>query len=252
MMGRIQNKVAIVTGSGSGIGAATAKLFAAEGAKVVIADIRAEAAETTAAAIRALGGDAIAIPTDVSCGDQVKALVEKTVQHYGALHILHSNAGVLMPDTIESESEEAWHRTMAVNVNGNYYCCRYAIPALRAAGGGAIVITSSTSGFQGEQSLCAYNTSKGALMNLSRHLAVQHAKEGIRVNCICPGWVDTPFNDPVYEVTGFDESSLDTFVPLGRQGTPEDIASSVLFLVSDEAAYITGQMLVVDGGMTVI
>jgi meso-butanediol dehydrogenase / (S,S)-butanediol dehydrogenase / diacetyl reductase len=251
-MGRIPNKVAIVTGSGSGIGAATAKLFAAEGAKVVVADIRADAAETTAAAIRAAGGDAIAIPTDVSQGDQVKALVEKTVQHYGALHILHSNAGVLMPDTIESESEEAWHRTMAVNVNGSYYCCRYGIPAMRAVGGGAIVITSSTSGFQGEQSLCAYNTSKGALMNLSRHLAVQHAKEGIRVNCICPGWVDTPFNDPVYETTGFDESSLDTFVPLGRQGTPEDIASSVLFLVSDEASYITGQMLIVDGGMTVI
>jgi NAD(P)-dependent dehydrogenase (short-subunit alcohol dehydrogenase family) len=152
-MGRIQNKVAIVTGSGSGIGAATAKLFAQEGAKVVVADIRAEAAEATAAAIRAAGGDAIAIPTDVSCGDQVKALVEKTVQHYGALHILHSNAGVLMPDTIESESEEAWHRTMAVNVNGSYYCCRYSIPAMRAAGGGAIVITSSTSGFQGN-SLC--------------------------------------------------------------------------------------------------
>jgi meso-butanediol dehydrogenase / (S,S)-butanediol dehydrogenase / diacetyl reductase len=252
MMGRIENKVAIVTGSGSGIGAATAKLFAQEGAKVVVADIRAEAAEATAAGIRAAGGDAIAIPTDVSCGDQVKALMEKTVHHYGALHILHSNAGVLMPDTIESTTEDAWHRTMAVNVNGSYYCCRYGIPAMRASGGGAIVITSSTSGFQGEQSLCAYNTSKGALINLSRHLAVQHAKEGIRVNCICPGWVDTPFNDPVYETTGFDESSLDSFVPLGRQGTPEDIASSVLFLVSDEASYITGQMLIVDGGMTVI
>jgi meso-butanediol dehydrogenase / (S,S)-butanediol dehydrogenase / diacetyl reductase len=251
-MGRVQGKVAIVTGAASGIGAATARLLAQEGAKVVVADIRGEAAEATAAAIRDAGGDAIAHPTDVSQGKQVKALIEQTMAHYGALNILHSNAGVLIPDTIESPSEDAWHRTMAVNVNGSYYCCRYGIPAMRASGGGAIVITSSTSGFQGEQSLCAYNTSKGALMNLSRHLAVQHAPDKIRVNCVCPGWVDTPFNDPIYETTGFDEASLDVFVPLGRQGEPQDIAHSVLFLVSDESAYITGQMLIVDGGMTVI
>jgi meso-butanediol dehydrogenase / (S,S)-butanediol dehydrogenase / diacetyl reductase len=251
-MGRVQDKVAIVTGAASGIGAATARLLAQEGAKIVVSDIRAEAAETTAAAIRQAGGLAIAIPADVSQGEQVKALIEQTLARYGALHILHSNAGVLIPDTIESPSEDAWHKTMAVNINGSYYCCRYGIPAMRASGGGSIVITSSTSGFQGEKSLCAYNTSKGALLNLSRHLAVQHAPDKIRVNCVCPGWVDTPFNDPIYEATGFDETSLDDFVPLGRQGEPEDIAQSVLFLASDESAYITGQMLVLDGGMTVI
>jgi meso-butanediol dehydrogenase / (S,S)-butanediol dehydrogenase / diacetyl reductase len=251
-MGRIEGKVAIVTGAATGIGAATARQFAQAGAKVVLADIQGDVAAATAASIRTEGGDAIAIATDVSQGPQVKALVEQTVTHYGGLHILHSNAGVLIPDTIDAASEEAWHRTMAVNVNGNYYCCRYGIPAMRDAGGGAIVITASTSGFQGEPSLCAYNTSKGALINLMRHLAVQHAKQNIRVNCVCPGWVDTPFNDPLYEINAFDESSLDAFIPLGRQGTPEDIAKAVLFLASDDAAYITGQMITLDGGMTII
>ncbi len=248
-MGRIEGKVAIITGAASGIGAATARLFAREGAKVIIADIREQAAEETALKIREDGGDVIAIPTDVTDSAQVKALFEQTVSTYGKLDILHCNAGVLIPDTVEATSEESWDLTVSVNLKGTYLCCRYGIPELKKSGGGAVIITSSISGLLGEEMLASYNTTKGALINMTRHLAIEYAGDSIRVNCVCPGWIDTPFNDPIYEMTNLKEESLDESIPLGRQGTPEDIAYAVLFLASDEASYITGHALVVDGGI---
>jgi NAD(P)-dependent dehydrogenase (short-subunit alcohol dehydrogenase family) len=250
-MERLNGKVAVITGAASGIGAATARLFAQEGAKVVVADIRLDAAEATAASIRSAGGTAIALPVDVSNSAQVKALIDQTIATYGALHILYCNAGVLLPDTVEESTEDAWHKSLAVNMTGTYLCCRYGVPELKKAGGGAILITASVSGMRGEKGSAAYNATKGGLINLNRHLAVEYAVDRIRVNCICPGWIDTPFNDPIYEFSGLEKASIDKLIPLGRQGVPEEIATAALFLVSDDAAYITGQALVVDGGLTI-
>jgi NAD(P)-dependent dehydrogenase (short-subunit alcohol dehydrogenase family) len=250
-MERLNGKVAVITGAASGIGAATARLFAQEGAKVVVADIRLDAAEATAASIRAAGGVAIALPVDVSNSAQVKAMIDRVIETYGALHILYCNAGVLLPDTVEEPIEDAWHKSLAVNMTGTYLCCRYGVPELRKAGGGAILITASVSGMRGEKGSAAYNATKGGLINLNRHLAVEYAADRIRVNCICPGWIDTPFNDPIYAFSGLEKASIDKLIPLGRQGVPEEIATAALFLVSDDAAYITGQALVVDGGLTI-
>ena len=250
-MGRVDNKVALITGAASGIGEATARLFAHEGARVVIVDVREDAAKETAARIRAEGGEVTAIAADVSNATQVKAMVEKATATYGSLNILYCNAGVLLPDTVEDPTEDAWHKTLAVNLTGAYLCCRYGIPQIKQAGGGSVLITASVSGMRGERGSAAYNTTKGGLINLTKHLAVEYAGDRIRVNCICPGWIDTPFNDPIYESTGLDEASLDRLIPLGRQGVPKEIAYAALFLASDEASYITGHALVVDGGLVI-
>jgi NAD(P)-dependent dehydrogenase (short-subunit alcohol dehydrogenase family) len=250
-MGRLAGKVAVITGAASGIGAATARLFAQEGARVVVADIRETAAETMAAAIREAGGEAIALPVDVSSTEQVKALIAGAIAAYGALHILYCNAGVLLPDTVEDPSEDAWHKSLAVNLTGSYLCCRYGVPEIKKAGGGAVLITSSISGFRGEKGSAAYNATKGGLINLAKHLAVEYAADGIRVNAICPGWIDTPFNDPIYEAAGLEKAAIDRLIPMGRQGRPEEIASAALFLASDDASYITGHSLLVDGGLLI-
>ncbi|AFZ37661.1 3-oxoacyl-(acyl-carrier-protein) reductase [Stanieria cyanosphaera PCC 7437] len=249
-MKRLANKVAVITGAASGIGAATAKLFSYEGAKVVIADLRAKEAEQTAASIRDAGGDAIAIPTDISNAEQVQVLFEKTIDIYGYLNILHCNAGVLMIGSADTPSDEHWYKTLSVNLTGTYLCVKYGIPKLKQTQHSTIIITSSVSGLMGEPDLMAYDTVKGGLVNLTRQLAVEYAKDGIRVNSVCPGWIDTPFNDPIYELTPLDESSLGEIIPLARQGTPAEIAYAVLFLASEEASYITGHNLVVDGGLT--
>lgn len=249
-MGRVEGKVALITGAASGIGAATARLFAKEGASIVIADIRGAVAEATAAQIRADGGQAIAIETDVSNAAQVQAMVETTLNTYGKLNILHVNAGVLIAGSVHDMPQELWDKSVAINMTGAFLCTKYAVPALQNAGGGTIVITSSSSGLQGEKVAAAYNATKGGLINLTRHLAVDYAKDGIRVNALCPGWIDTPFNDPIYEGAGFTKESTYKAIPMGRQGTPEEAAYAVLFLASDESSYITGHMLLVDGGLT--
>lgn len=249
-MNRLQNKVALITGAASGIGAATARLFALEGAKVVIADIQTEKAAQVAQEICEAGGEAIAIPRDITDSKQVKSMFAKAVYTYGGLDILHCNAGVLIVGSADTDSEEHWHKTLMVNLTGTYLCAKYGIPQLKQAERPAMVITASISGLMGEPDLMAYDTTKGGLVNLTRQLAVEYAKDGIRVNSVCPGWIDTPFNDPVYELTPFEESSLDDVIPLARQGTPEEIAYAVLFLASDEASYVTGHNLVVDGGIT--
>lgn len=249
-MKRLDQKVAVVTGAASGIGAATARLFAHEGARVVIADIRGDVAEEVAASIRTEGGEAIASATDVTDSQQVQAMFQKTISAYGALHILHCNAGVLIPGSADSIPVEHWHKTLTVNLTGTYLCAKYGLPEIKRAGGGSVIVTASCSGMVGEKGLFAYNTSKGGLLNLTRQLAIDYAGDGIRVNSVSPGWIDTPFNDPIYEMTGVDEASLGDAIPLGRQGNPEEVAYAVLFLASDEASYITGHNLVIDGGVT--
>jgi meso-butanediol dehydrogenase / (S,S)-butanediol dehydrogenase / diacetyl reductase len=251
MVGRLHQKVAIITGAASGIGAATARRFAQEGARVVVADIRGDGAEVVAAEIRSTGAEAIAVTVDVSNSAQVKALMEQTIAAYGTLNILYCNAGVLIPDTVEEPTEDSWHKTLAVNMTGTYLCCRHGIPELKKAGGGVLLITASISGMRGEKGAAAYNATKGGLVNLTKHLAVEYAGDRIRVNCLCPGWIDTPFNDPLYEFAGLDKASLDKIIPMGRQGVPEEVASAALFLASDDASYITGHPLMVDGGLMI-
>jgi NAD(P)-dependent dehydrogenase (short-subunit alcohol dehydrogenase family) len=249
-MKRLENKVAVITGAASGIGAATARLFALSGAKVVIADIQQDLAAKTAADISQSGGEAISIPTDIADSQQVQNLFAKTIDLYGCLNILHCNAGVLKVGSADTSNEEHWHKTLSVNLTGTYLCAKYGIPQLKRSPNSAMIITASVSGLMGEPNLIAYDTTKGGLVNLTRQLAVEYAKDGIRVNSVCPGWIDTPFNDPIYELTPLDESSLGDIIPLARQGTPEEIAAAVLFLASDESSYITGHNLVVDGGLT--
>lgn len=249
-MGRLQGKIAIITGAASGIGAATARLFARQGARVVVADLRQSAAEATADEIRAEGNQALALGVDVSVAEQAQALVAKTVAEYGALHILHNNAGVLLPGSVHDLPEELWSRTLAVNLTGAFLCSKYAVPALRQSGGGCILMTASSAGLVAEKGIAAYCASKGGLVMLTRQMAIDYAREGIRVNCLCPGWIDTPFNDPVIESQAALAAAIDTWVPIGRQGTPEEVAYAALYLASDEASLVTGHTLVIDGGLT--
>lgn len=182
-----------------------------------------------AAQIRDNGGKAIAIETDVTDPAQVQAMVATTLSTYGALHILHSNAGVLVAGSVHDMSQALWEKSIAVNMTGSFLCVKHAIPALQRSGGGSIIITSSSSGLQGEKVSAAYNATKGGLINFTRQLAVDYAHDNIRVNALCPGWIDTPFNDPIYEGAGFTKESTYKAIPLGRQGTPEAAAYAVLF-----------------------
>lgn len=252
-MRRLEDRVAIITGGGGAIGRATARRLAAEGAAVVVGDRLAASAESVADGIRADGGRSIAILVDVTDEASVGALVDGTLEAYGRIDILHNNAGVLLPGSVTEVSVEAWSRTLAVNVTGAFLCSRAVLPAMISAGRGSIIHTSSVSGVVGEAGIAAYCASKGALVMLARQMAVDYARQGIRVNALCPGWIDTPFNDPAIERAGGKEALapfIDVFVPMGRQGTPEEVADAVAFLASDDSSYMTGAALVVDGGLT--
>jgi NAD(P)-dependent dehydrogenase (short-subunit alcohol dehydrogenase family) len=249
-MGRLNGKIALITGAASGIGAATVRLFAREGARVAVADVRGDAAEETAAGIRAEGGQAIAVQADVSDSRQVQAMVENTMSAFGSLHILHCNAGVLLPGAVHDLPESSWHKTITVNLTGAFLCCKYAVPHIIASGGGSILITASSAGLVAEKNIAAYCASKGGLVMLAKQMALDYARQGIRVNCLCPGWIDTPFNDPVIDSAESLAAAIDTWVPMGRQGTPEEVAYAALYLVSDEASLVTGHTMVIDGGLT--
>lgn len=250
-MTKLNQKVAIITGAASGIGASTAKLFAVNGAKVVIADIRKDAALDVANQIQSSGGDAYSIEVDVSNETQVKEMVQETVERFGALHILFNNAGIASAGSVESLSLVDWNRVLAVNLTGTFLCSKYSIPAIKNSGGGAIVTMSSSAGIAAEKNIAAYSASKGGIIMLSRQMALDYARDGIRINCVCPGWIDTPFNDPFIESPEIHQTTIDTLVPLGRQGVPDDVANAVLYLVSDDSRYVTGTVLTIDGGLTI-
>jgi dihydroanticapsin dehydrogenase len=252
-VGRLDGKIALITGGAGAIGRASAMRCAEEGARVVIADLDAAGPERTADELRALGADVHGVAVDVSSDPSVRAMVERVVADYGHIDILFASAGVLVAGSVTDTSLEDWNRTIAVNVTGTFLCARYVVPVMLAGGGGSIVLMSSTAGLVGEPSIAAYCASKGAVLMLGRQMALDYARQAIRVNVICPGWIDTPFNDPAIEASGGSEALapfIDAMVPLGRQGRPEEVADVVVFLASDESRLMVGSVVVVDGGLT--
>jgi NAD(P)-dependent dehydrogenase (short-subunit alcohol dehydrogenase family) len=242
------NRVAVITGAASGIGLATAQVFAEQGARVVVADLRPEAAEQAAAAIRASGGQATGVGCDASSNDDVSRAIERAVEMYGRLDIVVGNAAAeIAPGAIESVAESEWDRSFAVNVKGAFLLARAAVPHFRKNSGGSMLFTASLGAKQGTQGLATYGATKAAIVNLVKSLALDYAADNIRVNAVCPGAIGTPgLLD-----RGLPVDALAMMIPMGRLGRAEEIARAFLFLASDDASFITGQALDVDGGMGV-
>jgi NAD(P)-dependent dehydrogenase (short-subunit alcohol dehydrogenase family) len=250
MSARLDGKVTIVTGAGSGIGKATAIRFAEEGARVTCVDIDGESVAATA---NEIGSAAFAVTADVSDPAQVRAYTDDTVARWGGLHVAFNNAGVNLPGVFHEASDEVIDRTLDVNVKGTMYGCRYAIPHMLRGGGGSLINTTSVNGIVAEPFLAIYAASKGAIVMLSKGIALDYVKQGIRCNALAPGWVDTPVNYAHAELLGGLEhvyATIDSFQPIGRPGEPREIANCALFLASDEASFVTGSVLVADGAMT--
>ncbi|HSO14094.1 MAG TPA: glucose 1-dehydrogenase [Anaerolineales bacterium] len=251
-MGRLDNKCAIITGGASGIGKATALLLAQEGAAVVIADINEEQGKQVENDIKQAGGRAVAVKCNVAKADDCQHAVKTALDTFGRLDILFNNAGIIRRTDVTGITEEDWDLVMAINVKSIYLMCKYAIPHMTERGG-SIVNTGSGWGIKGGRNAISYCASKGAVVNMTRALAIDHGPQNIRVNCICPGDTDTPMLRNEAQQLGQAE---DTFMaeaaerPLKRYAQPIEIAQSVLYLVSDESSYVTGAVLAVDGGGT--
>ncbi len=252
-MNRFEGKVVAVTGGAHGIGRASALRFASEGAQVAVVDVRDEEGEAVAAECSSAGRQGRYYHCDVTDPGGVAEAVQAIATDSGTIDVLHANAGRLRAGTVLETDLDEWTRILTVNVTGMYLFIRDTVPVMQRAGGGAIVTTGSISGLFGEPALTAYTASKAAVVNMTRSLAIDFAGSGIRVNCVCPGWVDTGFNDPQFEhdkMTAEEITALiDRTVPMRRQGEPEEMAAAVAFLASADASYITGQTLVVDGGL---
>jgi NAD(P)-dependent dehydrogenase (short-subunit alcohol dehydrogenase family) len=250
-MNALSNKVAIITGGASGIGRATAVLFAKEGAAVAILDINAEQGQSAVAEIEAAGGKAIFAVCNVARAEDCRKAVEQTVAAFGGVDILFNNAGIIRRANVLSTTEEEWDRVMAVNVKSIFLMSKYAIPYMEKAGGGSIINTSSGWGLKGGGNAVSYCASKGAVTNMTRALAIDHGKQNIRVNAICPGDTDTPMlRNEARQLGEVEEKFLAESAqrPLGRYAQPIEIAQAVLYLASEASSYVTGTALVVDGG----
>lgn len=249
-MTRLATKIALITGAASGIGRAAALRFACEGAHVAVADVQCAAGEATAAAVRDAGGDAYFIQADVSQADDARRMIAATVTRYGRLDILFNNAGVGRHIPFDELTEAEWDRIININLRGVYLGCRYGVPELKRAGGGAILNTASQSGLQGHPNNEAYCAAKAGVINFTRSLAKDLARHNIRVNAICPGGTDTPIlRDyvPAGEAPDYVARMVAPRTPFGRLAQPEEIAAAALFLVSDDASFVSGVALPVDG-----
>ncbi|WP_042354511.1 glucose 1-dehydrogenase [Bacillus rubiinfantis] len=251
MASLMEDKVGIVTAAGSGIGRASALAFATEGAKVVVSDINEQLGQETVRLIKESGGEASFVFCNVAKEEQVVRLVQQTLELYGRLDWAHNNAGIGAPSKPVVETNSAdWDRCLQVNTTGLYYCLKHEIAAMLESGGGAIVNTASTSGLLGSENLAAYSASKWAVNGLTKSVALEYAKKGIRVNSICPGMTLTPAVEAWKKEVPEQAAYVENDIPLGRMGKPEDQANAAVWLCSDKAAYITGVNLAVDGGQT--
>jgi meso-butanediol dehydrogenase / (S,S)-butanediol dehydrogenase / diacetyl reductase len=253
MTKRLEGKKAIITGAATGIGRASALLFAEHGASVVVADINQEKGQAVVGEIISAGGEACFIYADLVKADSVESMVTETVQKYGQVDILYNNAGVNLFARLTDTQEEDWDRVMAVNVKGVYLCCKYAIPAMKANGGGVIINTASAAAIVGLRNLAAYTASKGAVLQMTKNLALDYAPDNIRVNALCPGVTATEMTLQVIDGSPDPQAARERFDsarPMMRMGDPIEIAQAALFLASDDSSYMTGAHLVVDGGYT--
>jgi NAD(P)-dependent dehydrogenase (short-subunit alcohol dehydrogenase family) len=246
-LGRFESKVATITGGGSGIGRASAVRLASEGAAVVVVDINPEAGQGTCRQIEERGGQARLVEADVTCEADNERMVGEALKAFGRLDVLLTSAGVGSGGTVADTDEAYWDSVVDLDLKAVYLSSKYAIRAMRRSGGGAIVHISSIGGLRGDWGGASFSAAKGGVVNLTRHMAVAHAGEGIRVNCICPGVIRTPLTEKWLSSPETLANVLDRH-PIGRLGTAEDVAAAVAFLASDEASFITGAILAVDGG----
>ncbi len=249
MAKKLDGKVAIITGAGSGIGRATALLFAQEGAKVIVADIVDKQGKEAAEAIKKNGGEAVFIHTDVSKTEDVKNVIKEAVTRYGRLNIMYNNAGIegQMKDTA-NYPEDIFDRIISVNLKGVWLGIKYAIPEMLKGGGGSIISTASVAGLVGFPGLVGYCASKGGVIQITKTAALEYAKQNIRINCIAPGVIATPMVERLVQSVPGMQEGLTAAEPVGRTGKPEEIAKAALYLASDDSTFVTGTTLVVDGG----
>jgi NAD(P)-dependent dehydrogenase (short-subunit alcohol dehydrogenase family) len=250
--GRLEGKVALITGAGSGMGRAAAELFAGEGAKIVITDVDENAGNEAEAAVRSAGGDATFVRANVAEWSDCQAMVATAVGTYGALHVLYNNAGIFPADDggVLDTPQETWRRVMAVNLEGVWLCCKAGIPAMLESGGGSIVNVASFVALVGAATAqIAYTASKGGVLAMTRELAVEYARQGIRANALCPGPIQTPLLEELLSDPERRARRM-VHIPMGRLGRAEELAKAALFLASDDASFMTGAALVVDGGIT--
>ena len=250
---RLAGKVILVTGAGSGMGRVAAEMFAREGARIIATDVAEEPLRETVSLVHEAGGTILGIPGNVAVAADTELAIREGVRAFGALHVLYNNAGIMPSDdtSVEETSEAAYNRVMDINLKGVFLSCKYGIPELLKSGGGSIINIASFVALVG----CtvpqdAYTASKGGVLSLTRSLAVQYGRRGIRANAICPGPIETPLLRDLWTSEEERDKRLNR-IPLGRFGTPQDIVNAGIFLASDESSWITGSTFVVDGGITV-
>lgn len=254
-MGRLDDKVAVITGAGRGIGLAGAAAFAREGSKVVIAELDEELGRHAEAVVRESGGEATFVRTDCSDPADVRSLVAKTRQLYGAAHVLYNNASIFLAGDdgpVTELAEETWERVIRTNLGSVFLCSKYAIPLIIASGGGSVINTGSSASVMGIPGCDAYTATKGATVSMTRSMAVEYGPQGVRVNCICPAGIETEMvKSSNLDNPDFDADFFFSRAPLGRLGTPDEIANLAVFLASDESSYLNGAIVRADGGITI-